>query len=588
MKNIRWNLLRNNYRFTFLFLLVCAAALMALSGCNKSTGPTVQAGILNLRNWNFDQQGKVPINGEWNFLSEKNEEAWETMKVPGAWPLPTGKGVATYQVTLLLPPGQKDLGLFYHDISTACRIFVNGQLVEEIGTMGKDETSTVPSFHHGIVSVYPSTDTLHLKVEVANFHYRQGGLLDPIYLGTKSGLETELRQRIFLGGILIGLFFICTLIQLGIVLVERKFGINGSLALVLLFIGLHLLSLNERLLFDWMGPGSWEFTLKSELFMLFLGFWAVNLLGLNLLDLKRKRLVFGLALGVPIAAFLFTLIAPAYQVSQFELLVPFVIGFTGLFVIPVAIRAIRKGEFIGKPLLLMCAIQITMVILDRKNLTNHIGDISLVHIGFVSGIVVLFLVILIRFSRLLFEEARLSQELKLAKDELESKNVDLEKEVAEKSIELLNEKEKAHQLELDYKQKDLESAQLNIRIKQEASEQLIKRLETMDREGKGQVGIQKLIHELKLRQKLDERLDLLAKDQENVNSEFFDRLIAQYPDLSKTEREICALIRLNLSTKEIATIRQASVNSVNTARSRIRKKTGLNRKDELEQFLRRF
>jgi tetratricopeptide (TPR) repeat protein len=61
---------------------------------------------------------------------------------------------------------------------------------------------------------------------------------------------------------------------------------------------------------------------------------------------------------------------------------------------------------------------------------------------------------------------------------------------------------------------------------------------------------------------------------------FYDTLQERFPDLTPNERKLCAFLRLNMSTKEIAAITHQSVNSINVARTRLRKKLGIDSSDE--------
>jgi DNA-binding NarL/FixJ family response regulator len=61
---------------------------------------------------------------------------------------------------------------------------------------------------------------------------------------------------------------------------------------------------------------------------------------------------------------------------------------------------------------------------------------------------------------------------------------------------------------------------------------------------------------------------------------FYDKLQVRFPDLTPNERKLCAFLRLNMSTKDIAAITHQSVNSINVARTRLRKKLGIDDTDE--------
>ncbi len=70
-----------------------------------------------------------------------------------------------------------------------------------------------------------------------------------------------------------------------------------------------------------------------------------------------------------------------------------------------------------------------------------------------------------------------------------------------------------------------------------------------------------------------------------VHPGFYKRLYEKHPQLTSYEQRIAAFLRMNLNTKEIAAISGRSPKSIEVTRSRIRKKLGLSRKDNLNSFL---
>ncbi len=72
---------------------------------------------------------------------------------------------------------------------------------------------------------------------------------------------------------------------------------------------------------------------------------------------------------------------------------------------------------------------------------------------------------------------------------------------------------------------------------------------------------------------------------EGLNASFYDRVKQNFPDITSNDLRICALIRLNLSSKEMAGILNISADSVKTARYRLRKKLGLNTEENLNEFI---
>ncbi len=73
-----------------------------------------------------------------------------------------------------------------------------------------------------------------------------------------------------------------------------------------------------------------------------------------------------------------------------------------------------------------------------------------------------------------------------------------------------------------------------------------------------------------------------------VHESFYHSLDQKFPDLSHNERKICAMLKLGLSSKEIAAITSTLPESVDTARSRIRKKLNLGKDENLIEFFHNF
>ncbi len=66
---------------------------------------------------------------------------------------------------------------------------------------------------------------------------------------------------------------------------------------------------------------------------------------------------------------------------------------------------------------------------------------------------------------------------------------------------------------------------------------------------------------------------------------FMTTLAKQFPELTGNDRKICAMVRLNLSTKEIALILNRSVRTIESARYQVKKKLLLSEDQNLTSFL---
>lgn len=86
----------------------------------------------------------------------------------------------------------------------------------------------------------------------------------------------------------------------------------------------------------------------------------------------------------------------------------------------------------------------------------------------------------------------------------------------------------------------------------------------------------------------EENWSLFQANFDRIHENFFRNLKQQYPDLTSGDLRFCALLRLNLPTKEIAKLLNISIRGVDAARYRLRKKFNLAQEDSLTDFMINF
>lgn len=98
-----------------------------------------------------------------------------------------------------------------------------------------------------------------------------------------------------------------------------------------------------------------------------------------------------------------------------------------------------------------------------------------------------------------------------------------------------------------------------------------------------------LLHEAKaqlsLRRNLTGNQDDFYAQVEQLHKDFSVRLASKFPNLSAQERKLATLLRLEFSTKYIASVLNISPKSVEVERHRLRTKMGLNRGENLTEFI---
>lgn len=142
-------------------------------------------------------------------------------------------------------------------------------------------------------------------------------------------------------------------------------------------------------------------------------------------------------------------------------------------------------------------------------------------------------------------------------------------------------KEQQMQQALEFKESQLSALTIQMLQKNELLQELQQRLENNTGYSEDQT-LHKIINK-GLNQ--DKEWSDFNSYFESINQHFYVRLKNGYPEISPNDLKICALIKLNLSIKEMAAILNISPDSVKTARYRLRKKLQLNNEDNLTAFI---
>jgi ligand-binding sensor domain-containing protein/DNA-binding CsgD family transcriptional regulator len=162
----------------------------------------------------------------------------------------------------------------------------------------------------------------------------------------------------------------------------------------------------------------------------------------------------------------------------------------------------------------------------------------------------------------------------------------LELEKSDKEIvKLKNEKLEA---EIDHKNTELASAAMHLVQKGELlgniREELMRLKKGVNGEGTTEE-FKKMVRILGEENKMDKDWEQFAVHFDKVHSDFLRILKTIYPALSSHELKLCAYLRMNLSSKEIAQLENISVRGVEISRYRLRKKLKIPTETNLFDFL---
>ncbi|MCL3782633.1 hypothetical protein EMN47_19785 [Prolixibacteraceae bacterium JC049] len=199
-------------------------------------------------------------------------------------------------------------------------------------------------------------------------------------------------------------------------------------------------------------------------------------------------------------------------------------------------------------------------------------------------LVVVIVAITVRFRmkkvRVHLEEKQ-EQELLRQEREFREENLRAEKEI----IKLRNDKLRN---EVEFKNRELASSTMNIIHKNEVLTQTVGELKNALKKIKdptAMVQIRKLIRTIDGEFSSEQDWEQFAIHFDQVHEDFLKKIRKEFPQLTPKDLKLCAYLRMNLSTKEIAPLMNISVRGVEISRYRLRKKLELDRDDNLIDFL---
>ncbi|HIZ85788.1 MAG TPA: hypothetical protein IAC04_04790 [Candidatus Coprenecus stercoravium] len=141
--------------------------------------------------------------------------------------------------------------------------------------------------------------------------------------------------------------------------------------------------------------------------------------------------------------------------------------------------------------------------------------------------------------------------------------------------------------DIRYKTESIEAKKVQQYRASRLASEISDRLRDLNREVKDQ-DIRNRINSIRndLQNMEGDRWKPLDKYMPELDSPLMKKLLRHFPNLTVNERRLCVFLNMNLSTKEISDITRQSIQSINTARTRMRSKLGLTGKNiSIQEFL---
>ncbi len=179
------------------------------------------------------------------------------------------------------------------------------------------------------------------------------------------------------------------------------------------------------------------------------------------------------------------------------------------------------------------------------------------------------------------EIMRQQEKFKEREEKLQMETLEAEKEIIRLRNEKLSEQMNLKDKELANSTMDMiQKNKLLTRIKNDLKKMTTK---AGDPDVKSQIHI--LSREINKELDTEKQWEVFETHFENVHEAFLNRLKTQFPELSPRELKLCAYLRMNISSKEIAVLMNISTRGVEISRYRLRRKLKLTRDENLTDFI---
>jgi signal transduction histidine kinase len=329
--------------------------------------PVVVDGIIDLGEWHFDRDGSINLDGAWEFYWLDHLDSQQSsvlsisgqpnyLTVPGFWndlyldgEELSASGYATYRINILVSDYSAPLALKLPSIGTSYLLMVDGKALSNVGIPGTSKGLTRPSYKPSVIRFTPESNRVEVILQVANFHHRNGGIWEPVRLGTPQALHREREDAIAGDLLMFGAILIMGLYNLSAWVFRRESKSSLYLGGFCLLIATRILVVGERYVTHIAPSLGWEFLTRLEYVCWVL---AVPMFLAFMRSLYRREARRNIETGAWLIASSFSvwaLLAPIQWATQlvplYQVITLLAIAY-GVYVIVMAVYRKREGSIL--------------------------------------------------------------------------------------------------------------------------------------------------------------------------------------------------------------------------------------------------
>ncbi|PKQ91999.1 hypothetical protein CXK86_04660 [Paenibacillus sp. BGI2013] len=442
-----------------VWLYIIAAVIGLVTGyvvLSSPDSPRLQSeeGILDLTQAQLSTNPQK-LTGKWAFYwqellspedmrvrsaREGNQDHW--INIPSSWlgyPLEgqrlTGTGYATFGLVVHLSEQDRDemLALRLPSIFNAYKLWVNGELLAEVGEVGQDKHSMTPQLETKLVYFQPESDTLELVMQVSNFQHHRGGITKDIELGGSDVLTIKTNLNLARDMFITASLLVIGLYNLLLFMLRRKDKAPLYFGLFTVLLGIRSLFNGELIFTQWLPHFPWELQFKIEYLILCLSGYIITMYFDCIFPNYVSRW-FRLGTRIVTGAFcILVVVTPAIIYTKFLLVIGVMVVLHMIYLmIGLVQAAVRRME--GALIFLLVSVVTLVTVVNDFLYFNGwslVGNTS--PLGLLIFTIAQLILLSSRSTRTASNEERITRELQDVNDKLIEMNMNLEQTVQERT-----------------------------------------------------------------------------------------------------------------------------------------------------------
>ncbi|MGK0468693.1 ATP-binding protein, partial [Clostridium sp.] len=213
--------------------------------------PTAVKGVLDLRNWDFEKDGMIKLDGEWEFYDNElylpydfqsdSKVGMSYGKLPGVF---KHQGYCTYRLKLLMNNNEDLYSVKADYIQGAFELLADNRLIASVGRVDKTKNEMRLQRTPAIGSFYVENGQGYLLLRISNFH-NQYAYIDTIVLGESSEIIAMRENKLALDLFIIGCTIMAAIYSFGVFINRRKDKAQLYFAMICIIITIRTLLVGE-------------------------------------------------------------------------------------------------------------------------------------------------------------------------------------------------------------------------------------------------------------------------------------------------------------------------------------------------------